>query len=71
VCVSVCKVEELDGDFGGVGWDTLLCEEEMEETGVAGFEGVVGGDGGCCSVCLGCVLICRGSCDVLHMCIHP
>jgi hypothetical protein len=35
--IAVCKIEELDGDFGGVGGDLGGCEEEVEETGVARF----------------------------------
>ena len=42
--VAVCEIEELDGDFGSVGGDLGVGEEEMEETGIARFEGRVGGD---------------------------
>jgi len=30
VGVSVCEIEELDRDFGGVGGDLEGCEEKME-----------------------------------------
>jgi hypothetical protein len=60
VGISVREIEELDGDFRAVGGDLGGSEEEVQETGVAGFEGWVGGDVRCAAIGGGGSRVCCG-----------
>lgn len=51
MCISICKIEELDGDFGCVSGDLTGCHKEMEESCIARFECGVIGNGGVVGRC--------------------
>jgi len=81
--VSVCEIEKLDGDFGRVGGDLGVCEEEVKETGVTRLEGWISGDLVCCCWVVGCwgvtvggywegIIGCGGGIfkHGVHLCMH-